>query len=64
MHVADIYHPVEIGLSIGFLSMIGFLWFCLRNYAPEAHHSDPVAGRHGIISYHVLTREGATTLSS
>ncbi len=33
--------PVEIGLSIGFFStLMGSMWFCLRNYAPEAHHSD------------------------
>ncbi len=32
--------PVEIGLSIGFLfTLLGSLWFCLRNYSPEALNS-------------------------
>ena len=33
--------PVEIGLSIGFLfTLIGSLWFCLRNYSPESLQSE------------------------
>ena len=28
--------PLEIGLSVGFVSTLaGSLWFCLKNYAPE-----------------------------
>ncbi len=38
--------PVEIGLSIGFLTtLIGSLWFCLSNYSPEARPSEqPIEG--------------------
>jgi len=33
--------PVEIGLSIGFLStLVGSLWFCLTNYTIEMRDLD------------------------